>query len=287
MIKMFLFVIMVFNFNNLACSQSLFEVKKSAENKYNQEQYDSCAFYYLQLIQKGDSTPDTYYSLACCMALSNQTQIAIEYLKSAIKKGYRNSDWLKQDTDLISLRNHPDWEKLIIQINDNHAEYIKTINVDIYKLFEEDQKDRMVPMHLIDQRLFIMKDSLRFIKAKKLLKAGALKAADDFFYAAFIFQHGMDSNSHYLANELSKKAVEMGCTIEKARWLVAASKDRYLLSTGKPQWYGTQFQIQQNGTWILQPLDTTAVSDDERILLNVPTILETLKSLEERNKQLK
>src|SRR3989337_2290265 len=82
---------------------------------------------------------------------------------------------------------------------------------------------------------------------KEIIDSGGLKVAKDFYHAALIFQHGEASKDFQKANELARKAMEMGD--ERAKWLFAASLDRWLLSVGKPQKFGTQFIQNSQGEW--------------------------------------
>ena len=171
---------------------------------------------------------------------------------------------------------------LIFFLNCNVIAFAQS-NEELARIFDEDQTDRQNKLYKTDLRGFMLRDSLRLLRVTELLDAGKITSADDYLNAAFIFQHGRDSTAHWKAFELSSKAVTLGCTKPAAKWLTAASFDRYLLSTGSPQWYGTQFQIKPDGQWILRPIDSTAVTDSQRVALGVPTLSETLKSLTERN----
>ena len=62
----------------------------------------------------------------------------------------------------------------------------------------------------------------------------------------------------------SLKATELDPDLAVARWLAAAAKDRYLWNVDKPQIYGTQFRRIDDGTWTLEPIDESAVTDEER-----------------------
>ena len=115
-----------------------------------------------------------------------------------------------------------------------------------------------------------------------MLEAGAVKTAKDYFRAAMIFQHGGDSSSYRRAHDLAKKAAELDPSLPNAEWLSAASWDRYLLSVGKPQIYGTQYLILK-GTWYVQPFDTTQVTDKERRQLGVRTLGEIRARLRKQN----
>jgi len=69
-----------------------------------------------------------------------------------------------------------------------------------------------------------------------------------------------------------------------ARWLKAASRDRLLLRQKMPQWYGTQYVRDTSGKWALGQIDETAVTDDERVQLAVPTLAEARKRVEVMNR---
>jgi hypothetical protein len=47
-----------------------------------------------------------------------------------------------------------------------------------------------------------------------------------------------------------------------------------------PQWYGTQYTGASDGAaWTLYKIDESAVSDEERARMNVPTLSETREKL--------
>jgi len=57
------------------------------------------------LSQLQPDNPYVFYNLACSYSLLNQTDKAFRSIKAAIKYGYRNFDYLKEDKDLTNLRN--------------------------------------------------------------------------------------------------------------------------------------------------------------------------------------
>ena len=70
----------------------------------------------------------------------------------------------------------------------------------------------------------------------------------------------------------------------RSKWLYAATLDRWLLSTGKPQKFGTQFRKEKNGDWELaQPIDKT-VTDTKRAQYNVPPLSEALSEYKKKYK---
>jgi hypothetical protein len=83
-----------------------------------------------------------------------------------------------------------------------------------------------------------------------------------------------DSQSVYdflVAHTLALVALTMGDT--EARWIAAATLDRYLTTIGKPQIYGTQLDRQNAAR---EPYNRTVISDDVRRALNVPPVAQQL-----------
>lgn len=99
---------------------------------------------------------------------------------------------------------------------------------------------------------------------------GKVKDANDCHWAALILQHGDESQHFELAHDFAKQAVALGDST--ARWLFAATLDCWLLSTGKPQRFGTQFLQTTTGDWVLAPIDPTAATDAERAQYGVPPL---------------
>ena len=142
-------------------------------------------------------------------------------------------------------------------------------------LHEADQADRSGPMYRIDFEVLLERDSVRRERVRALIAAGAARTARDHYHAAMVLQHGHDTADFRLAHELARRAVALDSTDRRARYLVAASWDRYLMLSGKPQWYGTQYHRPAPGApWELYPVDSTRVSDAERLRLGVGTLRE-------------
>jgi hypothetical protein len=124
------------------------------------------------------------------------------------------------------------------------------------------------------------KDKERKQKAKELVENGSLISGLDYHHAALIFQHGETTEDYKLAHELADKAVKLGD--ETAKWLFAATFDRWLLSEDKPQRYGTQFKQNGKRKWELaQPIDLS-ITDEERAKYKVPPLSDALKIYKEK-----
>ena len=153
-------------------------------------------------------------------------------------------------------------------------------NAELARLYQQDQAERQVPD--IDWPTLLKRDGERQSRVSDLLAADSLVTANDFYHAAMIFQHGADPISYRRAYELARRSVELDSTNEDARWLTAAAYDRYLLSIGEPQWYGTQL-LTLNGITYLQKIDTTKVTDADRARLGAQTLDEIRANLTEAN----
>lgn len=140
------------------------------------------------------------------------------------------------------------------------------------ELFRADQGVRMSPIGLDLQALY-EEDSLRRIEVLDYIKNGHIHSPTDLVYASFIFQHG-DCAEHYLfANRLAELAVDAG--YEEARWIYAATLDRYLMRMGEPQKYGTQYTL-VDGVYKLYQVDPNT-TDEERAEYHVPSLSEAMR----------
>jgi hypothetical protein len=140
-------------------------------------------------------------------------------------------------------------------------------NPDIVNLVAQDQWDRgddffgsqqAPPKDKIDWDKVNKRDEQRRDAVRKLLTEGTLQTGKDYRFAALIFQHSQDSAGYLLAHVLAVTAVGKG--EPKARWLAAATMDRYLMSLKQPQVFGTQFH-QDSGAWTMDPYDRGGFSD--------------------------
>src|SRR5436190_5616218 len=144
-----------------------------------------------------------------------------------------------------------------------HVGVAEASNPELSAIFTADQADRQQRLAFEDLHA---RDAERRQRVEVLLGSGLAPTAEDLFHAAMVFQHGGSPAAYERAHELAEEAVRMGH--ERARWLAAASLDRWLMSTGRPQKYGTQYRA-LNGVWVLHEVDP-ATTDDERAEWSVP-----------------
>ncbi len=144
-------------------------------------------------------------------------------------------------------------------------------------LYQQDQADRQATTwsSATDQR-----DAQRRQTVHELLAAGQVRTGPDHYHAAMVMQHGSDSTDFRLAHQLARRAEALG--EPRGRWLAAAALDRYLLSVGQPQRYGTQFR-EVKGHVYLDRFDSLAVSAAERQRVGAPSLDSLRAYLRTRN----
>jgi hypothetical protein len=113
-------------------------------------------------------------------------------------------------------------------------------------------------------------DEARRVRTRALLDVGQLRSGDDFFHAAFVFQHGGTADNYLLAHTFAILAAARGRP--DAAWIAAATLDRYLQNIGQKQVFGTQFQTRPGQPATQEPYDPALVSDALRQALGVPNL---------------
>jgi hypothetical protein len=265
-------------------AQTAASLAAQAQEAYDQKRYADSARLFAAAVEKGATHPNVFYNAACSYALAGDAGQAFGFLDRAIDAGYRDAKHLQADTDLTSLRGDPRWKAVVARCEAAESAYLGSINGELYRLFQEDQGDRAGGVEKADWEAISKRDAARRDRVRKMIAEGSVKAADDYFHAAMVFQHGDKPEDYQLAHELASKAAELNPKHPAARWLAAASKDRYLWSVNKPQIYGTQFkQSSPGGPWTIEPIDEKALTDEERVKAGVPTLEATKRRLAQMN----
>ena len=137
-------------------------------------------------------------------------------------------------------------------------------NEEMAKIFAADQKDREGGMNITPAQWeqINRRDAARREQVRKLLDSSTLKTGEDFEHAAFVFQHGNRAEDYLMAHILAIAAVVRGDA--KARWICAATLDRYLQSIKQPQVFGAQYSwtdSAQGRKATQEPYDRTLISD--------------------------
>lgn len=125
---------------------------------------------------------------------------------------------------------------------------------------------------------------------RAMLAAGEIQSGDDFRDAAFIFQHSDEAKDCLFAHILAMEAVAHGTT--SARFIEAATLDRYLQFTQQPQVFGTQYitdrSVPLRGSTSglplpfgrkLEPYDASLLSDSVRSDFCVPSVAQQKQNI--------
>lgn len=144
-------------------------------------------------------------------------------------------------------------------------------NPEMTAIYDADQAARADPAS-IDWNVLRPADAARRARTQALLEAGQLGSADDFYHAAFVFQHGDTPDDFLKAHALATVAAARGKP--EAAWIAAATLDRYLQRIGQAQIYGTQFQGRPDMSWTQEPYRRDLLPDALRKATGVPSLAE-------------
>ncbi len=154
------------------------------------------------------------------------------------------------------------------------------VSTTLADLYAADQEIRFRGVeNPVDIVKFTISDWIRVNKTRRIVAADLLITADDYANVAQILQHGSTADDYLQAQELSLTAYELGRT-DMLRHN-ALAEDRYLITTGQPQKYGSQFVCEPDKGWQLQPIDP-AITDEDRANVNI----EPLSTMESKMDQL-
>lgn len=131
-----------------------------------------------------------------------------------------------------------------------------TVSQILRELYETDQTDRQFtsPPSEEEWRAITRRDRERRAQVLELVRAGALRTADDYYHAAMVLQHGEGAADVLIAHVLATVAGFRGH--EGGRWLSAAALDRFLHRIDQPQRLGTQYQRDDpDDPWTQEPYE--------------------------------
>lgn len=165
--------------------------------------------------------------------------------------------------------------------NPDNSSITEIDNAELQQLFDADQEDR--ESHKLDTKGINYNDSIREARVYELLDSNKVRTANDYTNAALIFHHGEDSIAYRMAVELMRKSIELDSAGDK--WFLAVITDRYLLSINKPQIYGTHYKRLANNIVVREEMDSTKITDAERIEYGVETLAEQREKIKNLNKK--
>ena len=159
----------------------------------------------------------------------------------------------------------------------------ETDNLRLEDLFNADQKDReKVYASSKDVDALKERDRERRRELLDMIGQGGVNTSNDLYRAAVLLLHGAEPKEFLTAHRLAVMASINGH--RQSRWLAAASLDRFLMSVGLAQVYGTQCEQSEdeNRYQLRLPIDDTTVLHFEKRFFSVPPVVERLSQLNRR-----
>lgn len=156
------------------------------------------------------------------------------------------------------------------------------MNQELRSLYRADKQERVDQpnVNTAEYKAMRLRDLQRRERVMALVVANELNTAEDYYHAAQVMNHGDTPDDAQQAHMLALQASGLGH--RPARWLAAASSDRWQMYQGKPQKYGTNYVYDGHGDrlWDVDPNTT----DEERAEWDVPPLAEQLLKAEEANR---
>jgi tetratricopeptide (TPR) repeat protein len=257
---------------------------QAAAAAYVLRQYADCARLYTAASRTaiGRAKADYLYSSGVCDLRQGKRSSGIESLRQAVEAHPSYYDDVVHNSAVREhLADDPAWTALIARWKPAYDAYLSSVNAELRQMFADDQEDRKGGPDKVDWSVVEGRDAARRERVEQLVTSGQIQSADDYYFAAMIFQHGEDEASYDRAFRYAVRAAELDPSFVKARWLAAAARDRYHMSRGEPQLYGTQYK-RIEGRWWLWPVDFH-VTDDERAEWGVEPLATARQRLEKMN----
>src|SRR5262245_5684617 len=115
------------------------------------------------------------------------------------------------------------------------------MNTELLALYQADRQERVnqPKANSPEYKAMRVRDFERRERVMAIMVAGEVYSAEDFYYAACVMNHGDTTEDARNAHTLALRSSELG--YRPARWLAAASYDRWQMYQGKPQKYGTNY----------------------------------------------
>jgi hypothetical protein len=158
----------------------------------------------------------------------------------------------------------------------------------VHTLFVEDQEDTKTIKDEATDAQYHERVKVRQQTLRTMLAAGKITSGGDFLDAAFIFQHGDTAADCLFAHILAMEAMARGNA--PARWIAAATLDRYLQFIKQPQVFGTQYIMDRSHPVLaagarfpfgrtLEPYNDTFLSDAVRSDFCVPSLAQQKENI--------
>ena len=145
----------------------------------------------------------------------------------------------------------------------------QAINMELSRLVAQDHEDRRGAQNSMSPSAgasdLADRDFSRRVAVLRMLTEGRIREPIDYENAALIFQHGVSPEEYRLAHALATIAAAIDPSRSGARQLKRLSWDRFMLSIGRPQWYGSQSVYDTRTGARGYPENDPTVTDKQRL----------------------
>ena len=273
-------------------AQTYKEWVRKADSCYTAENYKMSVSYYDKAFKIEQKTFRDLYNAGCSASKAKENKKAFKWLNLAIDNGYENIAHIKIDSDLKSLHDKKEWEKIIDKLQKKleilGANYDKVLEKELLEIYTEDQEIRGEFMNVykaskpdkkkIDSigKIMNKKDSINLVKVIKILDekgwVGKNVVGTQGNQTLFlVIQHSpLKYQQKYLP--MMREAVKEG---NANPGNLAYLEDRVALREGKPQIYGSQSaKNKATGKWYISPMIDPDNVDKRRAEVGLGTIAE-------------
>ena len=225
--------------------------------------------------------PDACLDVVPYYAATGELDMAFLLLEAAVRKGFRDCDLLTKGKLLGPLRKDKRWPAILEKCEANRKAYFESVNVELYRMSMRDDREQY--KEGLDRGVLERRNARRRKKVRKMLQAGQLKAVDDFCRAAWILYRGSDSSDLALSRGFALVAVGLDPEQCEAKGMAALAEDRYLLSIGEPQIYGTEIRVVRGKKFLKEPFDLSLITDEKRKELFGTIMYRVIKSAQQNS----
>ncbi|HEY5236051.1 MAG TPA: hypothetical protein VIJ14_07730 [Rhabdochlamydiaceae bacterium] len=239
--------------------------------------YAEAASLMQQLIGMGAKDSSSYYGEAVLFGLAGDMQEGRLYFDTAIARG-----WVFNEGDiavnLLKIGPTISSDSMLSEAEKEASRMPVSAgsNAEIHKMYEDGEIARIMSVRLDrSHQVQILTQLMRIdaehrLRVKTLSSAGKLKSKDDFHEAAFMMHLGVDSSDFLMAMRLADSASFLGDVSAKS--LFAHAEDKYLISIGKAQKYGTQFYKDEKTGKLKNYLIDPKTTDSARKRMGLPPL---------------
>ena len=121
---------------DVVSSQTYDEYTIKATELYQNKKYQESSNTWDKAFRIHNGFSTDYYNSACTNALAGNYDKAFDHLEKAIKNGWEDIKWMKEDSDLASLRESKKWENFINNIPAFKQEYLNSLKIKMKRELE-------------------------------------------------------------------------------------------------------------------------------------------------------